>query len=64
MDGQFIAFSFGDQLCNEPFIYRWHMLAEDDKAGLGIDHFGFLIGEYVYQHDIQEILFHQDQSTL
>ena len=62
--GVFISFCLGDQYSFEPFITKWHIVNEADKNTLGIDSFGFLIGECINQNDISEILFHENNSVM
>ncbi len=62
--GVFISFCVGDPYCLEPFITKWHIVSDADKNTLGIDSFGFLIGEYVKQNEISEIVFHENNSVM
>lgn len=53
--GVFIAVFKGDESIGEPFIKRWHIVEEKYKLSLGINAFGYLIGEYVNQEEIFQI---------
>lgn len=62
--GVFISFFLGDQDSSEPYITKWHIVEEKCKMTLGIDEFGFLIGEYINQKEIRSIKFLDDNSEM
>lgn len=64
ISGVFISFFLGDQDTNEPYIRRWHIVEEKYKMTLGIDAFGFRIGELINQQDIISIRFLDDNSKM
>jgi len=43
---------------------KWHMVFDIHSLNLGVDPFGFLIGEYILQNDISEIYFQEDKSIM
>lgn len=62
--GVFVSFCLGEEERNEPYTTKWHIVNEKDKHTLGIDAFGFLIGEYIEQKDIESIKFFDDNSEM
>lgn len=62
--GVFISFFHGDLDSNEPYIIKWHIVDEPYKMTLGIDAFGFRIGELINQKDIMCIKFLHDNSQM
>ena len=62
--GVFIAFYCGDEDLGEPFITKWHMVDKKYKKTSGIDAFGFFIGEYIDQKEIESIKFLSDYSEM
>lgn len=62
--GVILSFFHGETDCNEPFIIRWHIAAEKHKMTLGVDAFGFHLGEIVDQKDIESIKFLDDDSIM
>ncbi len=62
--GVFISFFRGENYAKSTYITKWHLVDEIYSLSLGIDAFGFLIGEYIMQNDIAEIRFHQDNSIM
>lgn len=45
INGVIISFFLGEKSQNEPYITMWHIVNEKHKMTLGIDPFGFCIGE-------------------
>jgi small nuclear ribonucleoprotein (snRNP)-like protein len=64
MVGVFIAFCRGNNLVEKPYITHWHLVDKNHKTTVGIDAFGYPIGEYIPQKDIAEIQFHQNNSSM
>lgn len=64
ISGVFISFTLGEKNRHDPYITRWHMVNEAHKMTLGIDPFGFIIGEMINQKDIQSITFLEDNTTM
>ncbi|MEP7196432.1 MAG: hypothetical protein ABI851_07910 [Saprospiraceae bacterium] len=62
--GAFISFFLGKKHSNEPYINNWHIVNEKYKMSLGIDSFGYLIGEIINQNDIESINFLDDNSVM
>lgn len=62
--GVFISFYLGNIDRNEPYIRRWHITDEKHKMTLGIDAFGFCIGETINHDDILSIKFLDDNSVM
>ena len=63
-EGRFIAFSKGNVRWNEPYIFRWHLVGKNETDNLGIDVFGFTIGRYIFQSDIESVHFEADNTTM
>lgn len=64
ISGVFISFFPGEKNSNEPYITRWHIVKEQHKMTMGIDAFGFRVGEIINQKDIQSIKFLHDNSII
>lgn len=62
--GVFISFFLGNHDYKEPYIKRWYIVEEKYKMTLGIDAFGFRIGEQINQKDIMSIKFLDDNSQM
>lgn len=62
--GVFISFFLGEEDKREPYIRRWHIVEEKYKISLGIDAFGFRIGELLNHKDIESIKFLDDNSVM
>ncbi len=58
LTGKFIGFFRG----NKTYISRWHFVNPD--VCLGIDNFGFLVGEIIYHKNIFKIKFLEDNSIM
>jgi hypothetical protein len=56
--GKFLGFFRG----NTSYISKWHFV--DTNVLLGIDAFGFLVGQIINQKDISKITFLEDNSIL
>lgn len=62
--GIFISFVRGDFDCNEPYIIKWLIVEEKYKMTLGIDAFGFGIGEIINHNEITCIKFLDDNTQM
>ena len=62
--GVLIAFYRGEKDWGEPYIAEWHIVDEKYKMTSGIDAFGFPIGEYIKQKEIESIKFLADNSEI
>jgi len=49
---------------NEPSIWKWHIVQENDSRGWGIDGMGNMRGEIIKQRSIAEIRFQEDNSIM
>ena len=56
--GKIIGFFRG----NKTYISKWHLV--DENVFLGIDVFGFLIGQLINHEDISKIKFLEDNSIM
>ncbi len=64
VSGVFISFCKNESYDTKQYITKWLLLNEHESYTLGIDDFGCLIGLYIQQNEIAEILFHADNSTM
>jgi hypothetical protein len=64
LSGVFVDFFRGEEDFDEPYVTRWHLVAEKEKKGLGTDGLGFPIGTFILQDDIAEIRFRQNNSVM
>lgn len=62
--GVIIGFVKGDIHKKESYIIKWHIADEKYMLTIGLDAFGFPIGNIIRQADIQKIFFYQDNSIL
>lgn len=62
--GVFVSFFLGEKDYNEPYIRRWHIVEEKQKMTLGIDAFGFCIGEVINQQEIESVKLLNDNSIM
>jgi hypothetical protein len=58
--GVFISFFFGEEGSKDSFIIKWQIVEEKLKMSLGIDAFGYLIGDILNQKDISKIRYLND----
>jgi hypothetical protein len=62
--GVLVSFFHGDPDKEEPFIRCWHLVCEKHKLSLGVDAFGFRLGELINQEEISSIQFLSDHSVM
>lgn len=62
--GVFISFFVGETSSNEPYIRRWNIVEEKHKMTLGIDAFGFRLGEIINTKDIESVKFLDDNLIM
>jgi hypothetical protein len=62
--GMIIGFYRNGEYSNKPYILKWHIVNENDKMSLGVDSFGFMIGEIIKTTDIAQVRFIADGSFL
>jgi hypothetical protein len=56
--GKFVGFLKG----NSSYISKWHFV--ESNALIGIDAFGFLVGQLINQNDILRITFMEDNAIM
>ena len=57
MIGKFVSHYYTDETMDVPTIDRWHFVNDQCKSPVGIDAFGYLIGEIIFQKNIRSIKF-------
>lgn len=62
--GVIVGYFKGDELSDEPYIMRWHIVDENDSTTMGFDTFGCLIGELVDHANIAEVYIQEDGSFI
>lgn len=55
--GKFVSHYYSDETSDVLTIDRWHFVNDQCKSPVGIDAFGYLIGEIIFQYTIQSIKF-------
>lgn len=60
--GKIIGFYLGDAFVCNTFISKWHI--SDSTYQIGMDEFGFIIGEIISNDSIKSIYFFEDNSII
>jgi len=58
------GFNYGSVELGEPFINSWHIADRNAKNELGLDPFGYDVGEILYLSEIKAIQFEEDGIIL
>lgn len=64
LNGIIHGFYHGDESWDKHFYWRWYILPNGKKFGLGVDAFGFELGEIINHTDIEKIYFEEDQTEM
>ena len=54
----------GDEDKGEPRYWMWHILDPNEAYTLGVDAFGFQMGEIIRHREIAEVYFEEDHTKM
>lgn len=60
--GVICGFFKGDAESDEPYIIKWHIVAETEHKRFGHNFMGCITGEIIRQRDILEIVFNENNK--
>jgi len=62
IQGIICGFFKGDPERQDPYIVKWHIVAEAEKNRFGTNILGYITGELIKQEDILEVQFGADKK--